>query len=149
MLFAHVEKKKTIPKQYFFNDNIKSCGHYNKEKERPKGEQHPNWNPNLTEEDRRANNSRSSEKEYNSVRKAVLKRDNYTCQCCGKESKKGMRVHHLNSFSTHEEERYDLNNLITLCEFCHDIQYEGSFHNIFGNGNNTKEQFEEWIKNKK
>ena len=139
-------KEKTILKQEFFNDTVKSCGHYNKIKKRPKGEQHPNWNPNLTEEDRKGNNSRSSEKEYRTVRKSVLKRDNYTCQCCGRKSEKGMRVHHLNSFATHEEERYDLNNLITLCEHCHDIQYKGSFHNIFGNGNNTKEQFKEYLK---
>ena len=50
----------------------------------------------------------------------------------------------MNSFSTHKNERYDLNNLITLCDHCHDIQFKGSFHNIFGNGNNTKEQFEEF-----
>ena len=137
-------KEKTIPKQYFFNDNVKSCGHYNKEKEGLKGEKHPNWNPNLTEKDRKANNSRSSEKMYRNTRKLVLKRDDYTCQCCGKKNKKGMRVHHLNSFSTHKNERYDLNNLITLCDHCHDIQFKGSFHNIFGNGNNTKEQFEEF-----
>lgn len=53
---------------------------------------------------------------YSSRRKAVLHRDNYTCQCCGKKNCR-LEVHHINfrcSGGTDDEE-----NLITLCENCH------------------------------
>lgn len=63
--------------------------------------------------------------EYN-VRQYVLKRDNYTCQCCGKHptEKNGIRlhVHHKESRKTGGNAP---NNLITLCEGCHKALHEG------------------------
>ena len=53
---------------------------------------------------------------YSSRRSAVLHRDNYTCQCCGKKNCR-LEVHHIKFKSnggTDDEE-----NLITLCEDCH------------------------------
>lgn len=53
---------------------------------------------------------------YSSRRKAVLHRDNYTCQCCGKKNCR-LEVHHIKfrqNGGTDDEE-----NLITLCEDCH------------------------------
>ena len=53
---------------------------------------------------------------YSSRREAVLHRDNYTCQCCGKKNCR-LEVHHIKFKSnggTDDEE-----NLITLCEDCH------------------------------
>ena len=53
---------------------------------------------------------------YSSRREAVLHRDNYTCQCCGKKSCR-LEVHHIKFKSnggTDDEE-----NLITLCTDCH------------------------------
>ena len=53
---------------------------------------------------------------YSSRREAVLHRDNYTCQCCGKKNCR-LEVHHIKFKSnggTDDEE-----NLITLCENCH------------------------------
>lgn len=79
---------------------------------------------------------------YSEWRVNVFKRDNYTCQCCGKKAKK-LNAHHLNSYNTDKEHRTDINNGITLCEKCHK-----EFHKGYGNGWNTKEQFEEWINNK-
>ena len=101
------------------------------------GENNPNWNPNLTDEERI--NKRKYE-EYTEFVKKVLARDNYTCQCCGKyESGKGV-VHHLDGYNWCIEKRTDETNGITLCENCHD-----NFHTIYGYGNNTRGQFEEWI----
>lgn len=77
--------------------------------------------------------------EYKLWHKEVLKRDNYQCQICG--SNKELHVHHLDSFSKYPEFRYVVDNGITLCFKHHDIQYPGSFHNVYGTRNFTREDF--------
>lgn len=63
--------------------------------------------------------------EYN-VRQYVLKRDNYTCQCCGAHTtaKKVVKlhVHHLESRKVGGNAP---SNLITLCTTCHDNLHKG------------------------
>ena len=60
--------------------------------------------------------------EYASRREAVLHRDNYTCQCCGKKHVRP-EVHHIifRSKGGTDDER----NLITLCEKCHKMIHDG------------------------
>ena len=60
---------------------------------------------------------------YN-VRQYVLKRDNYTCQCCGKHGD-GVKfhVHHLETRKTGGNAP---DNLITLCEDCHKAIHAGT-----------------------
>lgn len=70
--------------------------------------------------------------------KGVMERDDYTCQVCGQRGGK-LAVHHLNGYNWDTENRYDVNNGITLCESCH-----REFHNQYGRGNNTKKQFIEY-----
>ena len=59
--------------------------------------------------------------DWSVIRQIVLERDNFTCRCCGRTSedpKAGLSVHH----STYEHlfnETEHLNDLITLCKFCH------------------------------
>lgn len=53
---------------------------------------------------------------YSSRKEAVLNRDNYTCQCCGKKATR-LEVHHIICRSNGGTD--DENNLITLCEECH------------------------------
>lgn len=72
--------------------------------------------------------------------KAVKQRDNYICQICGKYGVM-LNSHHLNSYDFFENQRYDINNGITLCEVHHN-----EFHDIFGRGKNTKFQFEQFLK---
>jgi len=51
------------------------------------------------------------------IRKAILERDNYTCQRCG--AKNNLTVHHIlpyREFKNNEER-----NLVTLCRSCHQI----------------------------
>ena len=59
---------------------------------------------------------------YSSRREAVLVRDNYTCQCCGKKHAR-LEVHHIifRSMGGTDDER----NLITLCEKCHKLIHDG------------------------
>lgn len=63
--------------------------------------------------------------EYN-VRQYVLKRDDYTCQCCGAHpaAKKPVKlhVHHLESRKVGSNAP---SNLITLCTICHDNLHKG------------------------
>lgn len=71
--------------------------------------------------------------------KEVYQRDAYTCQCCGKKGGK-LNAHHLDGYNWCVEKRTDVDNGITLCEDCHN-----DFHDKYGRGNNTKEQFEEYL----
>lgn len=60
--------------------------------------------------------------EYSSRREAILHRDNYTCQCCGKKHER-LEVHHIifRSLGGTDDEK----NLITLCEKCHKAVHDG------------------------
>ena len=60
--------------------------------------------------------------EYSSRREAILHRDNYTCQCCGKKHVR-LEVHHIifRSLGGTDDEK----NLITLCEMCHKLVHDG------------------------
>jgi len=89
--------------------------------------------------------------EYKEWRKKVFAMNRYTCQCCG--SKKDLVAHHLNAWNWDLSGRYTVKNGITLCggkkltqigktrtKNCHD-----TFHSIYGVGNNTIYQFENFI----
>ena len=57
------------------------------------------------------------------IREYVLFRDNHTCQCCkGKSKDKVLNIHHIESRKTGGNAP---NNLITLCETCHDGYHKG------------------------
>ena len=107
--------------------------------ENNKGPNNPNFNPNLTDEDRQQN--RCLIPGYTEWRKAVFERDNYTCQICGKRGGK-LNAHHKESFNNNPALRTALENGICICEDCHK-----DFHHQYGRGNNTREQFEEFRKN--
>lgn len=109
-----------------------------------RGEDHYKWNPNLTDEERLANMTRTSINEYNRWRFSVYKRDNYRCSICGCSNTPNhpLNAHHLNGWSVFIDQRYDIDNGVTLCE-----QHHKHFHSIYGYGNNTKEQFIEFIEN--
>lgn len=100
------------------------------------GENNPKYNFSLTDEEREKGRNTP---EYCHFVRIVLKRDNYTCQCCGKKSTSDLGVHHLDGYNWCIEKRLDETNGITLCSDCHK-----SFHTVYGYGSNTKKQFEEW-----
>lgn len=60
---------------------------------------------------------------YSSRRSAILHRDGYTCQCCGKKHCR-LEVHHIIFRSNGGTD--DENNLITLCEDCHKGVHAGT-----------------------
>lgn len=105
------------------------------------GEGNPRYNPNLSEEQREENKSRHSDYKYRRWFKSVFKRDRYTCCICGIKGKE-MNAHHLNGFDKFKEDRLKVENGVTLCKECH-----MKFHKAYGYGNNTEEQFYEFIIN--
>jgi len=100
------------------------------------GENHYNYNPNLTDEEREI---KRNYPEYREWAKRVKERDNYTCQRCGQVGYK-LVSHHIESYKDNPELRTDINNGITLCKWCHI-----SFHSKYGYKNITKQQFEKFM----
>lgn len=80
-----------------------------------KGESHPMYNPNLTDEEREY---KRLEIGYTKWAKDVKEQANYTCDCCGVYGVK-LHSHHLNDWHTHKELRLDVSNGVCLCESCH------------------------------
>lgn len=54
---------------------------------------------------------------YKVWRLEVLKRDNFTCQACGDSN--NLHAHHIIRFVDDKDERFNVDNGITLCEKCH------------------------------
>lgn len=104
---------------------------------RPKGEDHHKYNPNLTDEERI---DKRDVFEVILWRRKVYERDQYTCECCGDDSGGNLNAHHLNGYNWDIENRFNIDNGITLCDICHKV-----FHLEFGYGNNTREQFNKWV----
>ena len=77
--------------------------------------------------------------EYKLWRKAVYKRDNFTCQKYGTGGG-DLIAHHINNFNDFPELRLAIDNGITLSEKAH-IE----FHKKYGKHNNTREQLNEFL----
>lgn len=96
------------------------------------GENSPNWNDELTEEERIIGRKY---KEYYIWRIRVYERDSYTCQCCGDSRGHNLVAHHILNYSECKNLRTDINNGISLCKDCHK-----EFHDIYGYTKNNAEQ---------
>ncbi len=102
------------------------------------GTSNTNYNHNLTEEERLQSRRRPKQDSWS---RKVRKRDNYTCQVCG--SQENLLAHHLDSYSSNKELRYDVGNGITICRECH-----LDFHkNFMGNYKTpcTAEDFDKYL----
>jgi 5-methylcytosine-specific restriction endonuclease McrA len=64
----------------------------------------------------------NSENDWYTARAKRLKLDNYRCQEIGCGSKKSIQVHHKIPISRGGS--HAMNNLITLCQSCHDNQHK-------------------------
>ena len=74
-------------------------------------------------------------------RKAIYEKDGYACQCCGDRTGGNLNAHHIESWDMNPKLRFNLDNGVTLCDVCHK-----DFHIMFGYGDNTQEQFLEFLK---
>ena len=101
-----------------------------------RGDKHPKWNAELTEEERLI---KRAYPEYTEWRRQVYERDNYTCQVCGDNKGGNLVAHHLNGYHWDKNARVDINNGVTLCESCHN-----DFHSIYGYGDNNIFQFAQY-----
>lgn len=79
-----------------------------------RGANHPLWKGGVTPANQKA---RESIENIN-WKRAVLARDDYTCQVCGKRGGK-LQVDHIKPFAFHRHLRYVIGNGRTLCEQCH------------------------------
>jgi hypothetical protein len=108
--------------------------------ERNRGTNHPNWVHGRSEEHRlHRNNYKTLDIDW---KKKVIKRDDYKCVLCGSKNK--IIGHHLNGYNWDVENRYNVDNGVTLC-----LDHHKEFHKAYGNGWNTKEQYEEFEKQKR
>lgn len=79
------------------------------------GDKHPFWKGGITPENRKIRNS----VKYREWREKVFKRDDWTCQDCGKRGNGTLHAHHIKSFAHYPELRFDTDNGLTLCKKCH------------------------------
>ena len=100
-------------------------------------ENHPRWLGGKTSE----NQLNRGTLEYNAWRINVYKKDFFTCQKCG-EIGKNLNAHHINNWAKFTDERYLVDNGITLCRECHK-----SLHKNYGY-NTTEAQLTEFLDTK-
>lgn len=90
----------------------------------PHGESHGMWKNNSTLVNYGKNGIRLQNSHKEKIwRIEVYKRDNYTCQICHERSRKGhsfkINAHHIKSWRDYPEERFNIDNGITLCQSYH------------------------------
>lgn len=83
---------------------------------------------------------------YREWRNSVFEKDHYTCQVCFKTGEY-LQAHHIKNFSKNIDNRYEIENGITLCKEDHSPNSSKSFHSIFGNRNNSEKQIDEYVEN--
>ena len=77
---------------------------------RNEGQKNPNWRGGISSKE----NIFYSSKEWNIIKKKIIKRDSKNCQLCGKE---GIEVHHIIPRRLCDDD--SLSNLVLLCRSCH------------------------------
>ena len=107
-----------------------------------RGEANPRWTGGP-----RPENNRRGFQEYRDLIKQVLARDNYTCMKCKRRGVKNLHIHHILSWKSYPEKRYNPDNCITLCSFCHtgDGKNPKALHRLYGKNNVLAEQLHEWL----
>ena len=78
-------------------------------------------------------------KEAKMWRELIFERDNWTCQKCFKMGK-NLNAHHIENFATNLNDRFNIDNGITLCRKCH---YK--FHSKYGFRNNNNNQITKFL----
>ena len=125
-------KSKISLNSFLRGRRCKECGI-----EKRSGENFYKYNFNLTDEEREKDRYCYGLGKW---KKDVREKDNYTCQICGEKEGK-LCAHHIESYTPNKELRIIVSNGVLMCENHHKL-----FHKIYGNGYNTREQFEEFLK---
>lgn len=90
-----------------------------------RGMMNPNWKGGVTTWYRKIRASKA----LLEWRKLVFKRDNWTCQKCGRRSDKSFHLqieaHHIKPFAVFPELRFVVDNGLTLCKECHSKEPKG------------------------
>lgn len=105
----------------------------------PKGKLHPNYNHDMTDEERKEGRLQEG---YDAWTKQVKANADYTCDCCGVRGGK-LHSHHKDGYKWCKERRIDITNGVCLCEKCH-----REFHNQYGYRDNTEAQYIEFKEEK-
>lgn len=104
----------TTPKPQAFRDAVSRA---------MTGNKHPNWKGGIMKGRKERNHAA-----YKDWRLAVFSRDHYTCIDCGIKNGLGKTVelhaHHLKSWLMFPEQRYLVENGVTLCADCHDKRHK-------------------------
>lgn len=74
--------------------------------------------------------------EWDKVRKRILSRDQYRCQCCGAENLR-LNVHHKIYISGKKPWEVPDDVLVSLCDSCHSKAHENRTIGSFFRGNKT------------
>lgn len=87
-----------------------------------RGPNNPNWKGGTSRLYRQ-------EVEYKEWRKAVWKKDNYTCQGCGAKStkEKPLHAHHIKEYAQYPDLRYVVENGTLLCKKCHTLTHQARY----------------------
>jgi len=120
-----------MPELFLKGHGCSRCG-----LEKRSGKNHYKYNPDLTKEERLRRDMFNGK--IRKWRDKIFVRDEYTCKLCNSKGGK-LNAHHIKSWNSHKEDRFNLDNGITLCESCHK-----KFHSNYGYGNNTETQFKEF-----
>ncbi len=102
-----------------------------------RGSKNHSWNPELTDGDREHRRS-LNKTQLQEWRKTIFARDHFTCQILGHKGC-NLNVHHLFSYHKYKDRRFDIHNGITIRRDVHLL-----FHMIYGQKNNTPDQFFEF-----
>ena len=146
--------EKNIGRTALVNGDTVSCGCYSKELIAAQGRKNigsnngmwgrkgklsSNWQGGITP---LHNKIRSLPETYQWI-KAVFKKDNKTCQCCGQKGGK-LTAHHIENFAklypTMNDLLWEVENGITFCLDCHKV-----FHKQFGRKENNMNQIKEFL----
>lgn len=76
---------------------------------------------------------------YGAWMEGVYQKDDFKCVISGSTS--NLSAHHLESVDNNPDKMYEISNGVALRKDIHD-----EFHNLFGRGNNTREQFERFAR---
>jgi hypothetical protein len=102
----------------------------------PKGADHYAYDQNISNETREEWKQKHHDHRVTKWSKQVKELADYTCDCCGVRGGVTLHSHHLESWNSNEELRFELTNGVCLCKDCH-----WDFHRTYGVGNNTKVQY--------